>query len=195
MNFKFASHDGAGQSFAQKQQPHLKSGNDMNKEDRYDMFADLCSLPSEPTWVGPMADPTRVAYRDRLVHWTLCIYVGVGGMPGYTDEGKPRQNSMATFLGVPQLANPDCNSQQVHAALLKALEAEEAKLGCGSLVPPVAPCSMRNNIEWLANTVGLKPVEQDILELLTAIAVFNNIKIQNHSPLPPARIIVAERSR
>ena len=142
-----------------------------------DLFADHGGPHDEQTWSGPMADPNRTGYRGRLVYWMLCIYTGTGGMPGYTDAGNPRQNNMASFMGVPELANPQCNPQEVIGALFRAQVRASAHHGPSTAMPPIAPCSMRTNIEWLASTLGLSPVEQDIFEMLCAIYVFRQLRV------------------
>jgi hypothetical protein len=97
-------------------------------DDHHHSSADDYTGPTEQNWDGPLADPIRVAYRDRLVFWTLLMYTGAEGMPEYSDHGNVRQNVMAKFLNVPQLPNPEFKSSEVIAALHVAFALQSSKV-------------------------------------------------------------------
>ena len=148
----------------------------MQNEHFYDLFGEYAVGTPEQIWSGPLADPARMAYHLRLTSWVLHIYTGAGGMPQYTDAGSAHANAMAKFLNVPELSNPQCNAQQVFEALTKAALQGPACIDEQVPLPAIQPCSMHVNIEWLARTVGLNAVEQDIFELACAVMLFKPLR-------------------
>lgn len=148
----------------------------MHNEDLYDLFEQDSSDIDVENWTGLLADPARVAYRERMCCWILRIYTGVDGMPPYSNVGHLRHSVTAQLLGVPELAM-QLPVEEVRQALQKAADQLFARLSQDCLTLPVAPCSMRSNIEWLAASVGLNPVEFELLELVCALWAFKPLRI------------------
>ena len=137
----------------------------------------------EMAWSGPLADPLRVAYRERMVCWILRIYTGAHGMPAYTGNGDVNLRSVARLLEVPVLADPQASSHQVREALQAAAHKAQVCPEDGSTLvgpqhtPEVGSCCLRRNIEWIAAEVGLSALETEILDLACALWVFKTLRI------------------
>lgn len=165
----------------------------MLNEDLYDFFDSDSSDIGVQNWSGPLADPARVAYRERLCCWILRIYTGVDGMPSYSEIGHLRHSATAQLLGVPELAQTQASADEVRLALQRAAAQLFAKLDQDCLTLPVAPCSMRSNIEWLATSVNLNPVESELFELACALWVFKPLRVAQEiwGDLMPSDVIHA----
>lgn len=134
---------------------------------------------------GSRSMTSVASYRPRVQSWILRILLGAGDMPVHDSAGERRYYSLAGFLQVPQLADPEMTAREVFAAL----EAAYAKLhGAGgrvdaevddpeSLTVPVPDCPMKYALQWLSESAGLNPVEAIILEFAVALRIFGPLRM------------------
>lgn len=129
------------------------------------------------SWEGPTAPPARLAYRARMVCWTLRILCGAAGMPVYCEPGSPRLGVLADLLNVPLLADPAARVQDVQQALQNALETVQSTLQDQVRSLPVEECSMLKTVQWLAHSAGLDGIEAEIFEFAAAMRAFRPLRL------------------
>jgi len=159
---------------------------------------------SHDCWDSISSQSTRSAYRMQVLSWILRIYCGFGGMPAYLRAGNPDQSAVADVLQLPELRDSQCSVDQLQQLLWKKAREVLGPLSgfethvaitpdtdpypypypdpqasaelAGQANWPVADCSMRMTVLWLAESAGLNPVELAIFELAVAMRVFQPVK-------------------
>lgn len=119
----------------------------------------------------PPRQSLRLAFAAPMKQWTVRLLCGAGGLPAYWDAydqvSRPAVAWISELLGIdPAIAADRAALAQTVQAMVDS-EAGPAVIG---------DCVPKRNLDWLAASAGLNPVEQQILHFAFALRVFNSLR-------------------